>query len=419
MSHRTNESPPGAQEDAAGLLRDPNLLAIFGVTLMAILGVASVAPAFPKAVAELGISMQSVGLLITAFTLPGVVLAPVLGVLADRWGRRRILVPSLFLFGIAGGACGFIESFPVIVALRFVQGVGAASLGVLPVTIIGDLYPGRRRAAAMGYNASVLSVGTGMFPMIGGALAGIAWYFPFMLAFLAIPIGLLVIVALRNPEPRSEAKLSDYLRGVWSTIAERRAIALLIAITALFIVLYGSFLTYFPLLLGVEFGAPPATIGIIMAAMSFTTAAVSSQLGRLTRWTSELSLLRAAFVMYAVALLMVPLMPGTWFCLIPVVVYGLGHGVAIPSQMTLQAHLAPPEQRAAIMSAFGMVLRLGQTLGPLVIGLFYAAGSMDATFHGGAVVALIGFLALVLLYREPASRAEPAPRSAAASPSET
>jgi len=150
-----------------------------------------------------------------------------------------------------------------------------------------------------------------------------------------------------------------------------------------------------------------------MAAMSFTTAVVSSQLGRLTRWASELSLLRAAFALYAVALLMVPLMPGTWYFLIPVVVYGLGHGVAIPSQMTLQAHLAPPEQRAAFMSAFGMVLRLGQTLGPLVIGLFYAAGGMDATFHGGAAVALTGFLALLLLYREPA------PRSEAASPSET
>ena len=74
---------------------------------MALLGVSSISPAFPKIVVELGLSPQDVGLLITMFTLPGVFLAPVVGVLADRVGRKRILVPSLFLFGIAGFACFF------------------------------------------------------------------------------------------------------------------------------------------------------------------------------------------------------------------------------------------------------------------------------------------------------------------------
>ena len=46
--------------------------------------------------------------------------------MADRWGRKRILVPSLFLFGVAGVACGFAGSFHALVLLRFAQGVGAA-----------------------------------------------------------------------------------------------------------------------------------------------------------------------------------------------------------------------------------------------------------------------------------------------------
>jgi len=137
------------------LYLDPNLHVVFAVTLMAIMGVANITPAFPRIARELGVTPAQVAYLITYFTVPGVFLAPVLGVLADRIGRKRILAPSLFLFGLAGTACGFVRDFDLLLGLRFIQGVGAAALGALNVTIIGDLYSGRERTAAMGYNSSV------------------------------------------------------------------------------------------------------------------------------------------------------------------------------------------------------------------------------------------------------------------------
>ena len=60
------------------------------------MGVSSITPAFPVMTQKLDISAQQVGLLITMFTLPGVVLTLVLGILADYWGRKRILIPALF-----------------------------------------------------------------------------------------------------------------------------------------------------------------------------------------------------------------------------------------------------------------------------------------------------------------------------------
>lgn len=167
--------------------RDRNLQLIFGVTLMAVLGVSSITPVFPQIARAFGVSPQEVGLLITVFTLPGVLLTPILGVLADRWGRKPVLVPALLLFGVAGGACGFAPRYDVLLALRFLQGVGAASLGSLNLTLIGDLYGAKSRTAAMGYNASVLSVGTGSYPTIGGALALFGWSYPFLLPLLALP----------------------------------------------------------------------------------------------------------------------------------------------------------------------------------------------------------------------------------------
>ncbi len=108
---------------------------------------------------------------ITVFTLLGILLTPVAGVLAGRYGRRMVLVKSLFLFGIDGVACALATGFGLLLVLRTLQGVGAAALGAINVTMIGDLYSGQRRTEALGYNSSVLSVGTASYPAIGGALA--------------------------------------------------------------------------------------------------------------------------------------------------------------------------------------------------------------------------------------------------------
>ena len=142
------------------ILTDPNLRIIFLITLMAVLGVSSITPALPQIARALQVAKPSVGLLIMTFTLPGILLTPVLGILADRHGRKKVLVPALFLFAAAGSACFFADSFRLLLILRFIQGCGAASLGALNVTIIGDLFSGRERAAAMGYNASVLRIAT-------------------------------------------------------------------------------------------------------------------------------------------------------------------------------------------------------------------------------------------------------------------
>jgi ACDE family multidrug resistance protein len=116
--------------------KDHNLHIVFGVTLMAVLGTSSVTPAFPEVAQELGVSDGQVGLLITAFTLPGVLLASIWGALSDRFGRRKVLVPSLMLFGIAGGACALVRDFELLLVLRALQGVGVAALGAINVTVL-------------------------------------------------------------------------------------------------------------------------------------------------------------------------------------------------------------------------------------------------------------------------------------------
>ena len=225
---------------SSGLFFNRNLQIIFSVTLMAVLGVSSITPAFPKIARVLNLTSQQVGLLITVFTLPGVILTPLLGVLADRLGRKKVLIPSLLLFGAAGFLCAFTRDFSLLLLFRLLQGTGAASLGSLNVTLIGDFFEGRQRASAMGYNASILSIGTATYPAIGGALAAIGWYLPFALPVLALPIAFFVLVYLQKVEIKNEKKLMDYLSTAWHNIKDIRIIAVFIASISTFIILYGT-----------------------------------------------------------------------------------------------------------------------------------------------------------------------------------
>jgi MFS family permease len=388
------EDSTASRQGEALLLRDPNLHVIFGVTLMAVLGVSSITPAFPQIAEELNLTPGAVGLLVAVFTLPGATLTPVLGVLGDRLGRKRVLVPSLLLFAVAGTACGFARDFELLLWLRLLQGMGAAALGALNLTLVGDLYSGWKRATVMGYNASVLSMGTAIYPIVGGALALVGWFYPFFLPILALPVALLVLWRLRNPEPSSDLTLGTYLRNTLVSIRNPRALVLFFASLVIFIILYGAFLTYLPFLMRGSFNASPLLIGLLFSVTSIATALTSFRLGRLARRFSEQNLVRLGFACYAIAMLAIPLAPSFGFLLIPAVLFGATNGISIPSVLTMLTGLAPAEYRAAFMSVNAMVLRMGQTLGPIVAGVMLHFGGLSAVYYGNAVLA-VGALGVV------------------------
>ncbi|MEA5554563.1 MFS transporter [Anabaena cylindrica UHCC 0172] len=377
-------------EDLKPVYQELNFQIICIVTLIAVIGVSSITPAFPYLAKSLNINPKNLGLLITVFTLPALILGPVIGVLADRWGRKIIIVPSLFLFGIAGTACAFARDFNLLLFLRLLQGIGAASLLSLSITLIGDLYKGDRRAAAMGYNASFSSVGTASYPLIGGALATVGWYYPFMLPVVAIPVGLLVLFALKNPEPKNQRNLQEYLSNAGIIIKNRQLLGLFIASASNFVLLYGAYVTYLPQLISDTFKEPPATIGLILSSVSVAITITSSQLGRLARRYQPTNLIKASYILYALAMLIVPFVSSIWLLLIPTSIFGIGLGIGFPSIQTLLAELAPREYLATVVSVNGTFFGLGQTLGPLLMGVVFGFGGINSVFF-----AAVGFAILI------------------------
>ena len=375
------------------------MIIIFGVTLIAVMGIASITPAFPGIIKYFGISTQQVGWLIAAFTLPGIFLTPVTGILADRFGRKLVLVPSLFIFGIAGFLCSFARDFHSLLAFLFIEGIGAAGLSSINITLIGDLYTGEKRTALMGYNASILSIGTAAYPALGGFIAAFGWEYIFYLPLLAIPLGIFVIFSLNNPEPKDHQGIGEYFRRIWKNINQRSVWGLFLVNMLVFVLLYGAYLTYFPILLSERLQASSVHIGLTMSVMSLVTAATSSQLGRVNKRFQSKTILLFGASFYFLSMLLL-LFSQSWLdVIVSIAIFGLGHGLLIPSIQNLLVGFASIKERAAFMSVNSMVLRIGQTIGPLFIGLFYVLGDLQGSFLAGAVVALLMFCVVAGMVR--------------------
>lgn len=375
------------------------LLTIFLITLLAVMGVASLTPAFPTIARHFGLDMGEIGLLITAFTIPGIFMAPLMGILADRLGRKAVLIPSLILFGLAGAACAFTDDFNLLLLFRVFQGLGAASLGSLNITLIGDLFEGNRRAAVMGYNASVLSVGTASYPAIGGALTLIDWKLIFYLPFLAIPVAILALLTLQTQKPKNGQNVKAYFKSLWRIVNQRYVWALFAMNILVFIILYGAFLTFLPSFLETHFQTDSFEIGVIMSAMSLTTAITATQLGNIAKRIAKKQIMSIATLAYIVAFTSLAFSSNIMLVVIAVIFYGLGQGLFIPTIQTMLAGIASVNERGSIMSINSMVLRIGQSLGPVVMALFFINETYIWVFLAAAAMAIILFVINLLFIR--------------------
>jgi EmrB/QacA subfamily drug resistance transporter len=128
---------------------------------------------------------------VNAYGLSFAVLLMTGAALGDRFGRRRLFVAGLALFSVASAACALAPSVGWLIAARTVQGVGAAVVAPLSLSLLSAAFPPERRGQALGIFAGITGLAVVAGPIVGGAVTqGIAWQWVF---WLNVPIGLAAI----------------------------------------------------------------------------------------------------------------------------------------------------------------------------------------------------------------------------------
>lgn len=395
-----------AESDTLVPWKSREMYVILSCSLIGVMGVSMISPILPELRDFFGVSDQRVGLVITAYTLPGVLLSPFVGLVADRLGRRRVVIPLLVVFGVSGTAISVVTEFRYVIALRFVQGVGASGLITMSVTLIGDLYTSSRRDAVLGLNGSVISVGAAVYPFVGGTLAVIRWTVPFLFFSVALGIGLLAVFGLPEPEGVEAMRARPYLRKLLSSLREPKALLLYGATFSALFLFYGSVLTAVPLVLSDEFGLGSEVIGPILSVTAGASAVVSSRYGRIARYRSAEELVALGFCAYGFSLLGLWLAPSPVTAAAVLLLFGTGNVVTLLSIDNSIVTMAPDGMRAGMMGMRTSFFRLGQTVGPvaftaasaLTLGTD-ASGYRTAFALAGAFSLTVGVVSYFLLRR--------------------
>jgi EmrB/QacA subfamily drug resistance transporter len=144
--------------------------------------------ALPAIHRDLGGSVSTLEWTVNAYTLSfaaGIITAAALG---DRLGRRRVYVAGLLIFTAASAACALAPSAGTLIAARAVQGIGAAIVTPLSLTILTAAWPPQRRGTIIGIWGGIAGLAVAAGPMVGGAVVqGLSWHWIF---WVNVPIGL-------------------------------------------------------------------------------------------------------------------------------------------------------------------------------------------------------------------------------------
>ncbi len=188
--------------------------AIVSIALfMVVLDNLVVTNALPSIKRDLGATIQQLEWTVNAYTLSYAVLLLTGAALGDRFGRKRMFSLGLGIFTLASASAAVAPSTGFLIAARAAQGLGAAIVTPLTLTLLSEAVPAEKRGLALGAWSGISGLAVALGPVVGGAVVtGISWHWIF---WLNVPIGLatLPLAATRLTESHGESRGLD-LRGL-------------------------------------------------------------------------------------------------------------------------------------------------------------------------------------------------------------
>lgn len=371
---------------------------MLGATFVGTFGLAAMSPVLPAIGSALAVSDARVGLVFTAFVAAHALTLPVVGYLADAYGRKVVIVGSLLGFGVAGVATAFAPTFEALLALRFIQGMAFPGVVSLSITVLGDLYPGETGTAAQGLRMSVNGLGATVAPLLAGALVAVAWNVPFLLFAMAFPAALVVARYLpETGDPNEDADgptrpATERLRRYLGSIAaELRNVDLSLLVVGAYVFFFARFalVTFVPLLAVRTLGASAFVAGVLVAILGVVRIVVPPAASAVVSRFSLSTTIVAAIGLTVVATFLIPAAPSLLALGLLVGVFAVGGSLFNPLLNATVAGLASDERRASVVVTMELAKSTAVATSPAVLGVVLALRGFDAVFLVPAVGLLV------------------------------
>lgn len=377
------------------MLRDSRLLVLLVAGSLTTMAGGVVAPILPEMVQQLQLDRALAGNLVSMHCLTIALFSPPLGILADRIGRLRVLVPSLILYALFGMAGAFMHTLEPLLVTRGLLGAASGGIAAASLGLLGSMYEGESRSQALGYATSTLTLTGIAFPLLGGWVGSSHWQYAFYLYGLGLPLAGLAALVLREKQKTKAPPIAkDSSHKLRTVLGHSYTLRLLLTISLASVAMY-AVVIYAPLYLKVTIGAGAALNGIVLASRAVGAAAISAFGAKwLAQTLGAAQATAMGFALMALTLMTIPLVHQVSWILLTAVFFGVGFGIVLPTLYSTLANLAPSELRSSVLAAGTGAGFLGQFLSPLVLGPMLSYGGLEGVFYAAAAVALVTGLLL-------------------------
>ncbi len=379
-------------------------------------GFGLILPSLPFWAQHLRANALGVGLIITVYALAQFLFTPILGSLSDRYGRKPIITISLLIEAASLALTALAGSLPLLLAARFVSGIGASNIGSAQA-VVSDITTPQERAKGMGLIGAAIGLGFVIGPALAGVLSPLGLTVPFWVAGTVALLNALLVLCFFPETRKQRTSTTTPIHSSWAALFvgwrnafRQRAIARLVCINFLFTIAFTAMEAIFALFSQRTFAWGAVQNGYIFTYIGVLIVIMQGGLvGQLVKRWNEQRVMIGGLVLLGCGLILLAFSTQIAWLLMTLAMLSIGDGAVTPTVSTLLSFSSMDEAQGETLGFAQGMAGLARVIGPLVAGVLYDRIGVGIPFTAGGI---LGILA-VLLALSPL----PAPNRAKASAS--
>ena len=362
------------------------------------------------------IGMSTVGLLFGAFSISGMVGSALGGAMADRMGRRTVIIFSLVLSSLSALGMGFAPTLGIFIAVVVVVGTLSSIGHPAHEAVVADLLPPEKRAEGYGIIRVVFNVAVIIAPPVAGLLIANSYLTLFLVdAVISLVCAAIVLFALPETKPQAHADakpetMKQTFAGYGRVFKDTPFVAF-IAVTVMMTLVYMNMNSTLGVYLRDQHSLPEIRYGWLLSINAIIVVLFQFWVTRRLEKYRPMLMMAAGSLLYAIGFAMYGFVPTFALFIAAMIIITVGEMVVSPFQQSLVASFAPEDMRGRYMAVSGLSWSISFTVGPYFAGLILDSPnpSLLWVFCGiVGILATLGFMVLNKARHSTAPVAEPA-----------
>ena len=353
-------------------------------------GLTLVAPILPLYALEFGVSYTAAGALITGFAVARLLFSVIGGVAGDRWGARKVTVFGTTLLAISSVTAALAPNYGVLLASRFIEGIGSAIFATTAFQYLLQVTPKERLGRATAAFQTGLLVGVAIGPFVGGFLAELGdfrtpfWAYAVLAGFVAVLAWFFI-----EDLPSRGTSARQVFAAAGQLMRSRAYLALMLVGFSMMFMRGGARVTLLPLYAEQSLGFGAGDIGILLSVSALTNLLIVNPAGRFVDRVGRKPVAMIGLTTAAIATAGYGLFESFTGLLVVSMVFGVTSGMASIAPPTMVGDLAPEGAEGSAVGVYRMSGDLGFVIGPLVLGAIADTGAFTAGFFVTGAVMLV------------------------------